>query len=547
MRRMTAWVLGWWLLAAAVLGAAQPFDPDRDVGVALQAGAVVLTIPPGAHLKAAFLKVELKGGQGSLEVGPLPPTDAKDELGAGIWHGRVAVPLHGHALPAQAELAVTYQPCTEGDGGICYPPRERLLQVAATDIQGPAGGGGGLAWVFLGVFGAGLLASLTPCVFPMIPIIMVVIGAKGGGRRRGLVRSGALVAGMVVTYSSLGVLAARTGAVFGAAAQTPAFLVPVAILFGLMALSLLGGFEMRLPAGLQARLQSGPRQGLAGAFLMGMVLGPVSAPCVGPVLGTVLLAIAKEGRTWLGAAQLAVFALGMGVLFLAVGAFSASLPSSGPWQVRLKQGMGLVVLGFAIWTLRVVAPAWVSYGLWSLALLLAAPVLGVFAGAGEGASGLGGKFARGLGLLALALGILLGLRSAEGGLGLALLPGGVRTAGAAAAETPAHPGWIEQDLEQALAQAKAGNLPVVVDTYADWCAQCKELDERTWPDPQVSGWLKEHAVAVRIDTDRLRKDLAGRLGILSYPTVLVLAPDGRELRRQLGFQPPAAMLRFLQG
>jgi len=352
---------------------------------------------------------------------------------------------------------------------------------------------------------------------------------------------------MVATYSSLGVLAARTGAVFGAAAQTPAFLVPVAILFALMALSLLGGFEFRLPAGLQARLQSGPRQGLAGAFLMGMVLGPVSAPCVGPVLGAVLLAIAKEGRVWLGAAELAVFALGMGVLFLVVGTFSASLPRSGPWLERLKQGMGLVVLGFAVWTLRVVAPTWVNYALWSLTLLVAAPVLGVFAAHGEWPSGVGGGLARGAGLLALALGILLGLRAAEAGLGLALLPGGAAAAGPAAQGAPAPTGWIEQDLEQALARAKAGNLPVVVDTYADWCAQCKELDERTWPDPQVAGWLKDHAVAVRIDTDRVRKDLAGRLGILSYPTVLVLAPDGHELRRQLGFQPPAAMLRFLQG
>jgi len=550
MRRMTAWMFGWVLLVGGLLGAAGPaFDPDRDVAVALQSGAVVLTVPQGAHLKAAFLKVALKGAQGTLEAGPLPPTDAKDELGDGVWHGRVAIPLVGTGLPPEVELAVTYQPCTEGSGGVCYPPRDRTLRVAAAEIPGAAGAPGpatpsaparGLFWVFLGVFGAGLLASLTPCVYPMIPITMAIIGAKGGGKARGLALSAALVAGMAVTYSALGVLAARTGAAFGAWAQAPGFLIPVSALFALFALSLLGGFEFRLPEALQSRLQSGPRRGLAGAFLMGLVLGPISAPCVGPVIGTVLLAIAKDGQVLLGAAELATFALGMGVLFLAVGTFSAALPRSGAWLGRLKQAMGLLVLGFAVWNLRLVLPGWLGLALWSFVLLLAAAILGAFQAA-EGT--LAGLF-KGLGFLALALGLLLGLRGVETGLGLTLLP---RPAAAGQAADPALAGWLQQDLEAALAQAKASGRPVLVDTYADWCAQCKELDERTWPDRQVAGWIRANAVAVRIDTDRVRKDLAPRLGILSYPTVLLLDGDGREIRRLLGFQDPAAMLKFLKG
>ena len=546
MRRMTAWIFGCLLLACGFLGAAgAAFDPDRDIGVALESGAVVLTVPPGAHLKAAFMKVALKGGQGTLEAGPLPATDAKDELGDGVWHGRVQVPLRGAGLPPEVELAVTYQPCTEGEGGICFPPRDRILRVSAAGIPSAPGAPAppaprGLFWVFLGVFGFGLGASLTPCVYPMIPITMAIIGAKGGGKARGLLLSSALVAGMALTYSALGVLAARTGAVFGAFAQKPGFLVPVSILFALFALSLLGGFELRLPAALQSRLQSGPRQGLAGAFLMGLVLGPISAPCVGPVIGSVLLAIAKDGRVLLGAAELATFALGMGVLFMAVGTFSAALPRSGPWLERLKQIMGLVVLGFAIWNVRLLAPAWLGFALWSGTLLLAAAILGAFRPAGGVLSG----FGKGLACLALALGLLLGLRAVETGLGLALLP---QAAGAGTPPGPALAGWLEQDLEAALARARAERKPVLVDTYADWCAQCKELDERTWPDPQVAAWIAANAVAVRIDTDRVRQDLAPKLGVLSYPTVILLDGDGRELRRLLGFQGPEAMLKFLKG
>jgi thiol:disulfide interchange protein DsbD len=148
-----------------------------------------------------------------------------------------------------------------------------------------------------------------------------------------------------------------------------------------------------------------------------------------------------------------------------------------------------------------------------------------------------------LGFLALALGLALGVRAVEAGLGLTLLPGAP-----AQAQAPAvPPGWLEQDLESALAQAKATGRPVLVDIYADWCAQCKELDEKTWPDPQVAAWIQDHAVAVRIDTYQKRRDLAPRLRILSYPTVLLLDGEGKEQRRILGFQDPAAMLRFLRG
>lgn len=544
MHRLTAALFGWFLLACTVCAGTR-FDPLKDVTVALQDGAVIVTVAQGAHLKASFMTVALKPGTpGSLQVGPLPPTDAKDELGDGIWHGRVAIPVTGTGLPAAVDLVVTYQPCTEGDGGVCYPPKEQTLRVNGADIPSPGAPSGpgrrNLFWLFMAAFGFGLAASLTPCVYPMIAITMAIIGAKGGGRARGLALSAALVAGMAVTYTALGVLAAVTGAAFGALAQSPGFLIPVSILFALFALSLFGAFEIRLPERLQARLQGSPRRGLAGAFAMGLVLGPISAPCVGPFIGTVLVAIAQDGRVLLGAALLFTFALGMGVLFMAVGVFSAALPRSGDWLVRLKQGMGLVVLGFAVWNVRNVLPGWLELALWSLTLLLAAPILGAFRPAESLATG----FSKGLGFLALALGLALGLRGVEAGLDLSLLP----VAGSPSQSAPrALQGWLEQDLETALAQAKAAGKPVLVDTYADWCAQCKELDETTWPDPQVSAWIQANAVAVRIDTDKTRKDLAPKLGILSYPTVLLLDSDGKELRRILGFQKPAEMLKFLKG
>jgi thiol:disulfide interchange protein DsbD len=547
------------------------FDPVKSVFLRYEREAVVLSVPAGAHLKASFMTVEKKGGPGRLKVGPLPPTKAQDEIGDGIWHGTVRIPLHGEGLTGTVNLEVTYQPCTEGEGGVCYPPTTRVLKVPATDIPieksaaapteeeqvlpkveaavspapavtaplPPPAPRSGLLLSLLLVFLAGMGASLTPCVYPMIPITMAIVGAKGGGKVKGLLLSLALVLGMAVTYTTLGVLAAKSGAAFGAFAQKPAFLIPVSLLFAIFALSLFGAFEIALPASLSAKLQGdGSRKGFGGAFLMGLVLGPLSAPCVGPVIGAVLVGIAQKGDVFLGGLQLFVFALGMGVLFLVVGTFSAGLPRSGDWLTRFKQIMGLVVLGFAAWNVRLIAPPWVNFTMWAFVTLAGAAVFGLF----EAADDLVTQFRKALAIVLLVLGVVLGLRAVESSLQVELLPrSGVTTA------KEERSTWMEQDLEGALAKAKAEHKVVLVDIYAEWCAQCKELDEKTWPDADVTAWIQQNAVAIRIDTDAKRKDLAEKLQIRSYPTVLLLDAEGRELRRSLGFQKPEGMRIWLEG
>jgi thiol:disulfide interchange protein DsbD len=255
-------------------------------------------------------------------------------------------------------------------------------------------------------------------------------------------------------------------------------------------------------------------------------------------VGSVLVGIAQHGQVWLGGAQLFVFSLGMGVLFLVVGTFSAGLPRSGDWLTRFKQFMGMVVLAFAAWNVRLLMPAWANEAMWATVTLVGAAVLGAF----EPAAGLVPSLRRAVGLLALALGLLLGVKAVESGLDVTLLPRG----GAAVVQAPTPGPWLENDFEGTLAKAKAEHKLVLVDTYAEWCAQCKELDEATWPDPAVQAWIRDHAVAVRIDTDKVRPDLATRLRIQSYPTVLLLDADGREVRRSLGFQKPETMLAWLE-
>ncbi|MBI1751225.1 MAG: thioredoxin family protein [Acidobacteria bacterium] len=569
----------------------EAFEPDKDVRIAFKKGAVVITVPTGAHLKKSFTGVILTSKSGHLEVGPLPKADAKDELDEDIYHGTIAIPVAGQGLAGEVSLDVQYQPCTEGTGGTCFPPTTQSLKVNASDIpvlvqakakatSEPAPRGGapskpvdsvpgaprveetvpvaapvavvapgsaaahstqqGLAALLAIAFLAGLGASLTPCVYPMIPITMAIIGTKGGGKIRGFLLSLSLVLGMAVTYTALGTIAALSGATFGSFAQKPAFLIPVSILFALFALSLFGWFEIDLPQSLKARLQGDtPRKGFGGALVMGLVLGPLAAPCVGPIVASILVGIAKQGQVFAGGLQLFVFALGMGVLFMAVGTFSSALPRSGDWLTRLKSLMGVVVLGFAAWNIRLLAPEWLNAAMWMAVLFVAAVVLGAFRNAEE----LGAGLQKALGLSLLTVGLLLGVKAVESGLEVSLLP---KADAGAKTEARAPSVWIENDLEAAQKKAKAEGKLLLIDTYTSWCAQCKELDHKTWPDPQIAAWIKANAVAVRVDCEKGRPDLQKILDIKSYPTIILRDAEGRELRRQFGFQPANELFSWLK-
>jgi thiol:disulfide interchange protein DsbD len=198
-----------------------------------------------------------------------------------------------------------------------------------------------------------------------------------------------------------------------------------------------------------------------------------------------------------------------------------------------------VVLGFAAWNIRLLAPEWLNATLWMIVLLVAAVTLGAF----KAAEGFGTGIQKAIGLGLLTVGLLLGVKAVEVGLDYPLLPRG----GAAAKTEPAASLWIENDLERAQKQAQAEGKLLLVDTYTSWCAQCKELDHKTWPDQQVKAWIQMHAIAVRVDCEKGRPDLQKTLDIKSYPTVILRDGEGRELRRTFGFITGEAMLAWLEG
>src|SRR5512138_3453119 len=342
----------------------------------------------------------------------------------------------------------------------------------------------GSVLAFAVAFAGGVATSLTPCVYPLIPITVSIFGArKAGSRREAMTLSGLYVLGIAAMYSALGVGAALTGRAFGSVMQNPWVIGLVALVLAAMAASMFGAFELQLPSSWQQRLNGVGGAGRAGAFAMGLVSGIVAAPCTGPVLAAALTFVAAKGSVAFGFGIMFTYALGMGLLFFLIGAFSIALPKSGPWMDVVKSGFGVALLAAA-----------------GVFLKDAFPALRPLFSAARGAAGAG-----------VVLGALHGSFSAPGwpraatAAGVALLVGGiVYAAGASAARERRRAAegfaWLP-DEPAALAIAQREGRPVILDFWAEWCTACKELDRTAWADPAV----REEAsrfVAVKVDTDR---------------------------------------------
>ena len=396
---------------------------------------------------------------------------------------------------------------------------------AATDLGLSRELAQGSLFAFAVAFAGGVLTSLTPCVYPLIPITVSIFGARSSRSRGQAVALSLLyVLGIAVTYSALGATAALTGKAFGTAMQSPWLVGLVAAVFAAMAASMFGAFELSLPASWQARLAGVGGAGYAGALGMGLVAGLVAAPCTGPVLAAALAFVATKGSVVFGVAVMFVYALGIGLLFFVLGATSVSLPKGGPWMEVVKSAFGVALLALALAYLKDLVPG--AQGLFSAAPA-AAPIAAAAAAGGVllGALDLTfrGPARQGVAKAAGVLLVILGASYAAGA--------GSALATARAGELP----WVK-DEAQALALARAQGKPVVIDFWADWCTACKELDHTAWSDPRV----KEEArrfVILKIDGSESSAAVKSgefdrameKYGILGLPTVLFIDGMGREL------------------
>lgn len=419
---------------------------------------VQFTVAPKYYMYREQFRFEITPAEEAGRLGEprLPPGKVKydptfdKELEVYYGQVRVALPLQpGAAQPLT--LAITSQGCA--DAGLCYSPMQLELQLlptaagydvagqgagpmsrldAAGGQAGAAGAAGGLDAVlnfgdldvadYLAQAGLlnivaiclllGLLLSFTPCVLPMVPILLTLIAganasvtgrqgastagsgqqagrdgqgvdaaATGGGRLRGLTLAFLYVLGMSLVYTGLGVAAGLLGASLAAWLQSPWLLALFAALLALLALAMFDVFTFQAPAAMQsalnARLSRIPGGRHGGAFLMGMLSALIVGPCVAAPLAGVLLFISQTGDVLLGGLALFALAWGQGILLLAVGASSgALLPRAGAWMERVKHVFGVLLLATAWWMLIPVLPSVVLMLGWAVLALWAAILFG---------------------------------------------------------------------------------------------------------------------------------------------------------------------------
>jgi cytochrome c-type biogenesis protein len=203
------------------------------------------------------------------------------------------------------------------------------------------------------LFVGGVLTSLTPCVYPMIPITAAIIGGQsvgGGSKRRVAALVAAYVVGLAAVYSALGVLAGMTGTMFGSVSTNPWLYFLMANILILAALTMLDVIPFRLPAFLSRPAAAGKGGSIAGTFTMGAVSGLVAAPCSAPVMAVVLTWVATTKSGVLGFFYLLSFSLGMCALLVVIGLSAgalATLPRAGVWMLWIKRAFAVIMIGVA--------------------------------------------------------------------------------------------------------------------------------------------------------------------------------------------------------
>lgn len=514
--------------------------------------------PTDPYLIPTTLKLQLPPGW-SADPPQFPPhtmaTFAFSDQPLAVYEGEVIIPVvvrRAATAPVGAiTVTVRAQACNDS---MCLAPAEATAAVAsdgpadADPATAPAGGasgvqpfqggpgaapasrfsGAGLALQLVLVFLAGLALNLTPCVYPLIPVTVgFFMAQRTASRAHTWLLAALYVVGMSVTYSALGVAAALTGELFGAALQSPWVVGVIAAVLLALAASMFGAWELRLPPWVGAL--SGGRSGAGGALVMGLVVGLVAAPCIGPFVLGLLTYVGQQGSVTLGFLLFFTLAMGLGLPYLFLAVFTGALdriPDSGAWMLGVRQVFGVLLVALAGYFVAPLLPAPRGDQLVAVTLILGGAYLLLVARPGHQHPWIDRV-----------------LRAASAG----VLVAGVLLFPARTTEAPGKLAWQPYDAREVEAAIAAGS-PVVLDFFATWCAPCKELDKRTFSHPEVAARLAGFA-RFKIDlttSDPATEAIRTRFAVAGVPTIAFFV-GGKEVveERLTGFEPPERFLRRL--
>lgn len=538
-------------LFGEVLSVDQAFGLDIN-GDKAQGINVNLKVNDSVYLYKDKLKIKIENNDitAFLNLPESKKHDIYDIYGGNLNLFIPAGLLNNFVKSDKFSIAVDYQGCSYS--GFCYQPMSAMYEASfvsnklnlkkaePTKIAKSSSDQDKIADSFskdgkfltlLTFFGYGLMLALTPCVFPMIPILSSIIVAKTGSKpsaKSGFFISFIYVFFMSLAYALAGVLASVFGASVQGLLQIPSVIIGFSIIFVLLAFSMFGLYNLELPKSLQAYINKKGKnaKGIIGVAVMGFLSALIVGPCVAAPLAGALLYIAKSGDALFGGLALFIMSFGMGVPLLLIGVSSKLLPRPGFWMEKVKQLFGFLMLGMAIWMFdRVVGSeiSWLLYGVLGV-------VFAMFFGAFDEAKTVVQKLMKSVSIIILVVSCVLIANFTSAQLGFS--PN------------------LQSQKSQKIEFLSASNLselniiinssqkPVMVDFWASWCVNCKELDNITFSDESVKNRLKDFTL-VKIDVTKNSKDdleLMQKFSVFG-PPALVFYKNSKELkdRQIVGF------------
>lgn len=532
------------------------------------------TVAPGYYLYRERIKLVVQSpARVKVSELTLPAGEIKEDANFGkqeVYHHDFNANIKlNTANNNQVVIDASYQGCSEK--GLCYAPIKKTFTVDLTAIKNNTNvnatplitnendtdattqvlKSGNLWLVIAGFFVAGLLLSLTPCVLPMIPILSsIIVGSQSKQVRPSKLHafglSVAYVLGMALSYTLAGIAAGLSGDLISQSLQNTWVLGATALIFILLAFSMFGFYELKLPQSFEDKMLNASNKLKGGQFLGVFVMGVLSAlivsPCVAAPLAGALIYIGQTHNVLLGGVGLFALAIGMGMPLLLIGASAGSLlPKTGNWMNAVRNFFGVLMLGMAIWLISPIIPASIQLALWAILLIVTAVYHNALDNLPAHASNYA-KLWKGVAVIVLIFGVAL-LIGALSGSKSALQPlnnFSIASGNQSKNTPPLAFMRIASIAELEKKLAGTNGQPVMLDFYADWCVACKELESLTFSDPKVQQQL-QNTILLQVDvtanTDE-DKALLKRFGLYGPPGIAFFNGHGQEMTtlKTVGFQ-----------
>ncbi|MEA1953080.1 MAG: protein-disulfide reductase DsbD [Campylobacterota bacterium] len=535
-----------------------------------------LIIAEAIHVYENTLKYEITAPK-SMPLEVVKPK-AHDFDGDKVYEKEVTVSIPVKMIESEIAGAYTLTISFEGcsDRGICYQPISKkftfkgtelglLDKIASLSQEGNTAkiadvlGSESSFFIILLFFIFGLLLALTPCIFPMIPILSSIIVSQSSDGKPSVAKafftSLVYVVSMALTYTVVGIVAGVLGADIQAAMQNPWVLTVFAAMFVALAFSLFGYYEIALPASWQSKLSSvsddaGQKGGLVGTAVMGLLSALIVGPCVAPPLGGAVLFISHTGDALLGGLALFVMSMGMGLPLLLVGVGAGKfMPKPGGWMTRVSQVFGVMMLGLAVFMLARILPDGLTLLIWSLLFMGVALYMGVFNSNSE-SKGVAKLFQL-LAMVFMLYGASLFIGAVSGATSMlhpyAKFTSGAKAVAAVEVDKSKHLGY---SVARLMKEVKASSKPVVVDFGKDSCTACTELEVITFPHPKVQEQLKNFTF-IKIDLTANSDDdkaLLKEYELFGTPNIIFFGKDNKYIQEKslTGFIKPEVFAKHLE-